>query len=89
MKHYYITDNNNNNGFEEITENEWVNLIGEEPYSKYANQVYKNVISIKDVPEELRETVQEIVNNKIARFGKYESTAISPIELQQMIEEVL
>lgn len=89
MTRYYISNPNAERGFEEITEAEWKALIGEAPNNAYASKVYRGTMSIDDVPEENRETVQAIVNAKIARFGTYENQTVSDNELTDMIEEVL
>lgn len=89
MTHYYISNPNAEKGFEEITEAEWNAIIGQAPNDVYANKVYRGAMSIDDVPEENRETVQAIVNNKIEKWGLYEDQTISNNEFTNMIEEVL
>lgn len=89
MTHYYISNPNAEKGFEEITEAEWNAIIGQAPNSTYANQVYRGTISIDEVPEENKETVQAIVDAKIAKWGVYENQTISDSEFQSMIEEAL
>lgn len=89
MKHYYISNPNNEKGFEEITEAEWNAIIGQAPNSTYANQVYRGTISIDEVPEENKETVQAIVDAKITKWGLYENQTVSSNELQNLIEEAL
>lgn len=89
MKHYYIANPSSEKGFEEITEAEWNAIIGEEPYRQYASKLYRGSITIDDIPEEYREKVQEIVNNKISKWGTYAEQNIPANELQNMIEEVL
>lgn len=88
MTHYYISANNEK-GFEEITEAEWNAIIGEAPNSTYADQVYRGKISIDEVPEENKETVQAIIDAKITKWGLYENQTVSDNELSNMIEEVL
>lgn len=89
MKHYYISNPEAEKGFEEITEEEWNNLIGEEPYRTYATKLYRGSITIDEVPEDYKENVQNIVNNKISKWGLYSERNITSSELQDMIEEVL
>lgn len=89
MTHYYITDNTQPKGFIELTEIEWLALIGDETTHPYATKVYRGKIAINDVPEDLQEVVQAIVNAKIARWGEYKDQKITSNELQTMIEEVL
>lgn len=89
MKHYYIANPSSEKGFDEVTEAEWIALLGEESYRHYANNLYKGYIVIEDVPEEYREQVQATVDNKVAKWGLYEERPITSSELQQMIEEVL
>jgi hypothetical protein len=89
MKHYYIADPNAEKGFIEITEEEFNAIIGTEETRPYASKVYRGELSIEEVPEDIRETVQAIVDAKIARFGEYAKQEISANELNNMIEEVL
>lgn len=84
MTHYYIAANNEK-GFEEITEAEWLALFGDETTRPYANKVYKGELSIDEVPEELRESVQAVVNAKIAKWGTYESRDIPDGEALNII----
>lgn len=72
-----------------ITREEYLALIGEAPVSGYANQVYKEIITIDDVPSEYREQVNTIVYNKIAKWGEYKNQTITASELKNMLEEVL
>ena len=88
-KRYYIFNSINKKGFEEVTEEQWNNLIGEHPISSYANQIYHEIITIDDVPYEYRDEVEMIVCNKIDKWGEYKSQIISSLELQNMLEEVL
>ena len=73
MKHYYIFNKNAPHGFEEVTEEEYLAVVGLPPVSNYAFKVYTEKMSIDDVPEEHREATQAVVDTKIARFGAYRS----------------
>lgn len=86
---YYISSPNSEKGFEEITEAEFLGLIGEGDNRTYATRVYRGTMLIDDVPEENRETVTTIVANKIAKWGGYDEQAITPDELADMIKEAL
>ena len=85
MRHYYIVDNTKSKALEEITEAEWFALIGDETTRPYASKVYKGELSIDEVPEDLRESVQAVVNTKIARWGAYESRNIPDSEALNII----
>lgn len=85
MKHYYITDNTQPKGFVEITEAEFYALIGTDETRPYASQVYRGELSIEEVPEDLREAVQAIVDAKIARWGTYETRELSDSEALNII----
>lgn len=85
MKHYYIADNTQPKGFIELTEAEWNAIVGTDETRPYASQVYRGIIPIDEVPEELREEVQTVVNNKIARWGTYESRDIPDSEALNII----
>ena len=85
MKRYYLTNPKSEQGFDIVTEEEWNAIIGNEAHKSYASQVYHNEIFIDEVPEEFRETVQNIVQNKIARWGTYESQDIPDSEALNII----
>lgn len=80
MKRYYIADETQPKGFVEVTENEFHALVGCDEIRNYVMDVYHNEIPLSAVPEELREQVQTVVNNKIARWGTYENRNISDAE---------
>lgn len=71
MKHYYLINKNAPRGFEEITEEEYIAVVGLPPVKEYAFNVYRGKISMEDVPEEHREATQAVVDAKIARLGVY------------------
>lgn len=73
MKRYYITDTNKH--LVEVTENEFIAVMGTKDIRKYVSKVYRNTMSISDVPAELQEQVQTTVNNRIARFGEHQPKA--------------
>lgn len=73
MKKYYITDIEK--GQIEITEEEYISIFGTEDIKKYVVDIYYGKITISEVPTELQEQVQTIVNNRITRFGEYQSKA--------------
>lgn len=64
MKHYYITDPSAEKGFVEVSEEEFRAVVGDETTRPYANKVYRGEITIEEVPEELREAVQAVVEEK-------------------------
>lgn len=72
MKHYYFINKNAPRGFEEVTEEEYLAVVGLSPVREYAEKVYRGEMSIEDVPEEHRETTQAVVDAKIARLGAYQ-----------------
>lgn len=76
---YYISANNEK-GFEEVTEAEWLVLIGDDTTCPYASKIYRGDMTIEEVPEDLQEAVQAIVGTKIARWGTYESRDIADSE---------
>ena len=72
MKKYYLLNRNSTIGFEEITEEEYLAVVGLPPVKDYAFKVYRGQMSIDDVPEEHREQTQAVVDAKIARLGAYQ-----------------
>ena len=89
MKHYYITDSTQPEGFVEVTESEWFDLLGEGDNRIYSSKVYKGIMTLDEVPEENREIVATIVANKIAKWGEYQEQDISSDEFGDMIKEAL
>lgn len=89
MKHYYVSNPNAEKGFDEVTEQEFYALIGDDEIRPYAGKVYKNELMLEEVPEAIRENVETVVKNRIARWGEYEQQEISSQELKQMIEGVV
>lgn len=71
MTRYYIADKNDPRGYVELSAEEWAEFMGDDTTRPYAAKVYCDEISIEDVPEELRETVQALVNKKVERWGLY------------------
>lgn len=72
MGKYYLLNKNAPCGFEEVTEEEYLAVVGLPPVKDYAFKVYRGEMSIEDVPEEHREATQSVVDAKIARLGVYE-----------------
>lgn len=75
MKHFCLSDSTQPKGFIEVTETEFTTLIGTEETRPYASKVYRNELSISEVPTELQEAVQAVVDAKIARWGEYSKIA--------------
>lgn len=80
MTRHYIRDPDAKRGFAELTEEEWIAMMGNDAVRPYAKQGYRGDIAIEDVPEELREAVQTVVDNRIARWGLYSEREIAPKE---------
>lgn len=72
MGKYYLLNRNAPLGFEEVTEEEYLSVVGLPPVKDYAFKVYRGQMSIEDVPEEHREATQAVVDAKIARLGAYQ-----------------
>lgn len=72
MGKYYLLNKNAPCGFEEVTEEEYLAVVGFPPVKDYAAKVYHGEMSIEDVPEEHREKTQAVVEAKIARLGAYQ-----------------
>ena len=88
MKHYYLHANNNK-GFEEVTEAEFLAIVGDEITRPYTGKVYRGEMALDEVPEEVRDSVATIVANRIARWGEYHGQEVPAEELKDMIEEAL
>lgn len=85
MKHFYISNPNAEKGFDEVSEQEFYALLGDEKTRPYASKVYKNEMTLEEVPEDIRENVETVVKNRIARWGTYESTDIPDSEALNII----
>ena len=85
MTHYYISDPKAEKGFVELTEAEWLALIGTEEVRPYTGKVYRGELTIEEVPEELQEAVQAVVDAKIARWGLYSERELPANEALNII----
>lgn len=85
MTRYYISDHSAEKGFVELTESEWLALIGTEEVRPYANPIYRGEMTIEEVPEELREDVLAVVETKIAYFGLYSERELSANEALHIV----
>ena len=85
MTHYYISDPTVPKGFVELTESEWLALMGDETTMPYAAKVYRGEMALDEVPADLQAAVQAIVDTKIARFGLYSERRISAEEALNII----
>jgi hypothetical protein len=88
MSKYYII-NPVLKRFEKITEEEHIGLFGTTEVCGYVNDVYTGRIPLENVPEDLRMTVETVVNNRIAKWGKYEDQEVDERTLKTMIEGVM
>jgi hypothetical protein len=84
-KHYYIADSTQPRGFVEVSEEEFTAVIGDDTTRPYAGKVYRGEMTIEEVPEELREAVQAVVDAKIERFGVYIEQDVSASELKEVL----
>lgn len=85
MTRYYISDITAKRGFIELSEQEWFDCFGSDEIRWFANEVYNGTLPTDDVPEEMREAVQTVVNNRIARFGLYEDLKIHDGETLRIV----
>lgn len=83
---YYISDTNHPKGFVEVTEDEYIALFGDETIRPYVSKVYCEELLIDEVPTELREAVQAVINNRINHWSRYEEAADLAEINQQYIE---
>lgn len=85
MTHYYISDPKAEKGFVELTEAEWLALIGTEEVRPYTGKVYRGEMAMEDVPEELREEVAAVVAAKVERWGLYSERELTSHEALNII----
>ena len=82
---YYVTDSTAPKGFVELTETEWLALMGDETTRPHAIKVYRGEMAIDEVPAELQAAVQAVVDTKVARWGLYSERRISADEALNII----
>lgn len=74
----------------EITKDEYDALLTEiRAKAQLTNKLYKNEITIADVPAEWQEEIQERVNQMIEDDKNYQESDISADEFYQMVEDAL
>lgn len=69
MKRYILTADMT--GLEEVSEDTFLALMGDEAQRPYLTAVYKGEMALDAVPEEYREIVAAIVANRTARWGEW------------------
>jgi hypothetical protein len=84
-KHYYIADSTQPRGFVEVSGEEFTAVIGDDTTRPYAGKVYSGVMSIDEVPEDLREAVAAVVAARTERFGAWEERELSAQEALDII----
>lgn len=87
MKKYYIPSKDGNT--EQVTEKEYLSLFGDSSQRQYVNNLYKGTITLNDVPEEMQEVVQEIVKNRISRYGTYDALPASTNDIQHLVHTIM
>lgn len=75
-------------GQDEHTEAEYLALVGDDTQRPYVLRLYQEEITLADVPEDLQEAVQTIVNNRIARWGLWKDLPASAHEVTALTEAV-
>lgn len=85
----YLISNKELTGYEKVSSEVYHALFGNDTENDYAKQIYHGDMVIEDVPEEIRERVSILVNNRIERWGEFEKHEVAPNELKNMVEGVL
>lgn len=85
MKHYYITGRGAGRGAVEVTESEYLSLMGDDTTRSYAMEVYRNQLTIEEVPEDIREAVAAVVAEKVNRWGLYSERELTAHEALNII----
>lgn len=84
MKKYYLPVKNGVK--EEVSYEEWISFIGEEQDRPHIKKLYTNAITIEDVPEDRREYIKAVVDNRVLRCGEYKSQIIPANELKTLVD---
>lgn len=88
-KRYYVSNPNSPKGFDEVTEEEFNALRGSDEARPYASKLYKEQITIDEVPAELQEEVLAVVQARTERYGTYSTQEVPADELKNKIEGVI
>lgn len=72
---YFVDDHTGTGNIIELTEAEYFAVTGTTEVAPYASKVYRNKLSVAEVPTELQEAVQAVVDAKIKRWGEYSKIA--------------
>lgn len=80
MTRYYFVDPEAENGYVEVSEEDFTLLYGTDETKPYISKVYMGEVGIDAVPAELQEAVQASVNAVIARHGPYAERELSAEE---------
>jgi hypothetical protein len=87
MKTYYIPSKDGTR--EQLTEKEYLSLFGTSEQRSYVNKLYCGKITIQEVPEELQEAVQEIVKNRISKYGTYDEQPASTKDIENLVQAIM
>lgn len=80
MARYYIRDMSAPRKLVELTESEWLALHGTDETAPYASKVYRGEITLDEVPEDIREEVEAVVQAKVERWGLYSERELTDKE---------
>lgn len=72
-----------------LTELELLSLFGEGDCRQYAHKLYWGSIAMEDVPKQYQQTVQTIVDAKVARWGKPDKMRANPHEMCALYESLV
>lgn len=87
MDRYYLFSEKEQT-YKSVDESTFLSLVAEKQRKNYANKVYRGEIELGGVPEEHREIVQKLVDEKVVKYGKYEDKVITPVEAVKAIEKL-
>lgn len=69
-----------------LTEPELLSLFGEGDCRQYAHKLYWGSIAMEDIPKQYQQTVQNIVDTKVARWGNPDKLRANPYEMRALYE---
>lgn len=87
MKKYYIPSKNGT--IEQVTEKEYLSLMGDAQHRPYVNNLYRGNITLAEVPTELQKAVQEIVKNRISKYGTYDAQPATIGDIQRLVKSLI
>ena len=87
LKRYYIPSKNGKP--EEVSKDEYLAFVGQPDCRDYIIKLYKGLIALGEVPEDKRDQVQQVVNNRISRYGNYNAQPATKGDFEKLFSVLI